>query len=270
MEKGQELARVRTGGLIAPAIVAGAYIAAIAGAEIVSAFLGPHLGIICDGVLLILLLGHYLMLNSADSPGDRLATTQLGQALAVLSLLPLLRILSLTMPAKSIPEVYWNALIGVPLLIAAVLTVRLLNWRPGDIGLTLRSWWMQPLIALSGIPLSVAAYVAIRPAPPASEFEWPNAAIGAAILIIFGGFMEEFLFRGLLQRVAGEIFGRWSIVLTSLLFAMMFVGSRSAPEVALMGLIGLFFSWCVERTGSIWGVVLTHALILFGIFYVLL
>lgn len=92
-------------------------------------FLGTVPGMIGRGILLILLFSHYIRLSPASSPGDHhsAAAEQLGQALPVLSLIPLLRIRSSAMPDKSIPEIYWNALIGAPLLIAAALTARLLG-----------------------------------------------------------------------------------------------------------------------------------------------
>lgn len=120
-------------------------------------------------------------------------------------------------------------------------------------GLASHLWLAQMLIALSGIPLSLAAYVAMGPVPLAPRYDWRDAMIGAVILVIFSGFIEEIRFRGVLQRVTTEIFGRWGIVWTSILFAMMYVGTLSAAVVVLKGIIGLFLGWCVERTGAIWG-----------------
>ncbi|WP_439116288.1 lysostaphin resistance A-like protein [Nitrolancea hollandica] len=107
------------------------------------------------------------------------------------------------------------------------------------------------------------------PAPLTPPLTTRDTLIGAIILIIFSGAIEEILFRGLLQRVTTEIFGTWGIAWASVLFAVMYLGSHSAPVVAIMGLIGLFFGWCVERTGSTWGVILAHGIMLIGIYYAL-
>ncbi len=271
MDKGRVIEGTQAGGLSSPAVMVSTYIAAIAGAETAVVFLGSVPGMIAHGILLILLFSHYIMLSLTSSPSDHhlAGAGKLGQALPVLSLFPLLRILSLAMPIKSIPEIYWNALVGIPVLIAIGLTARLLGWSPRDLGLASRMWPWQLLIALSGIPLSLAVYIAMGSPPLAPAVNSRDAMIGAAILIIFGGVMEEILFRGLLQRVTSEVFGAWGMVWTSVLFALMYLGSLSAPVVVLMGLIGLFFGWCVERTGSTWGVILAHSLTLIGIFYVL-
>ncbi len=271
MDKGRVLDGTQAGGLSSPAVMVTTYIAAIAGAEAAVVFLGTVPGMIGHGVLLILLFSHYILLNPASSRVDSHSTgaVQLGQALPVLSLFPLLRILSLALPITSIPEIYWNALVGVPLLIAIALAARLLGWSASDAGLSLRAWPWQLLIALTGIPLSLAAHVAMGSSQFTPALTSRDALIGAIILVIFGGFIEEILFRGLLQRVTTEIFGPWGIAWASVLFAVMYLGSHSASVVALMGLTGLFFGWCVEKTGSTWGVILAHGIMLVGIFYAL-
>ncbi len=271
MDKGRVLEGTHAGGLSSPAVMVTTYIAAIAGAEAVTVFLGTVPGMIGHGIVLMLLLSHFIVLSPASSRDDSrtAGAAQLGQAMPVLSLFPLLRILSLALPISFIPEIYWHALVGVPLLIAIALTARLLGWSPSDAGLNSRAWPWQLLIALTGIPLSFAAYVAMGPAPLTPPLTTRDTLIGAIILIIFSGAIEEILFRGLLQRVTTEIFGTWGIAWASVLFAVMYLGSHSAPVVALMGLIGLFFGWSVERTGSTWGVILAHGIMLIGISYAL-
>lgn len=271
MDKGRVLEGTQAGGLSSPAVMVTTYIVAIAGTEAAVVFLGTVPGMIGHGVVLLLLFSHYIVLSPASSRDDTRSAgaVQLGQALPVLSLFPLLRILSLALPISFIPEIYWHALVGVPLLIAIALTARLLGWSPSDAGLNSRGWPWQLLIALTGIPLSLAAYVAMGSVPLNPELPTHDALIGAIILVICSGFIEEILFRGLLQRVTTEIFGPWGIAWTSVLFAVMYLGSHSAPVVVLMGLIGLFFGWCVERTGSTWGVILAHGTMLLGISYVL-
>jgi hypothetical protein len=99
-------------------------------------------------------------------------------------------------------------------------------------------------------------------------FGWRSIAIGSMILLIFNGFTEELMFRGLLQRVADEIWGRAGFLLSGALFAIMYIGSLSADYVLFIGLVGLFFGWCVNRTGSIWGVVLAHGILSIGMLLV--
>jgi hypothetical protein len=81
------------------------------------------------------------------------------------------------------------------------------------------------------------------------------------MLLIFTGFIEELLFRGLIQKAAIDLLGaRGGILLVSLVFGVFHFGWGSPLDVAYVGLVGLFFGWVVWRTGSILGVTLAHGL----------
>jgi uncharacterized protein len=82
--------------------------------------------------------------------------------------------------------------------------------------------------------------------------------VDALILLLFVGFTEELLFRGVLQQVAVDVFGRAGLVWSSALCACMSLGSLAPSYVLFMLLVGLFFAWCVERTGALWGVAVAH------------
>jgi len=72
--------------------------------------------------------------------------------------------------------------------------------------------------------------------------------------------VEEFMFRGVLQRSAVEVFGSWGIVYVSLLFAIVHLIHRSVIDLALVFVISLFFGWVVKKTGSLLGVTLSHGI----------
>ncbi|MGI8589174.1 MAG: CPBP family intramembrane glutamic endopeptidase [Chloroflexia bacterium] len=231
-----------------------AYLGAFAVAEVLGLVFGAAFGALLYALLLVLLLAHYIV-------GEQLPYRRM---LPVLALLPLLRLLSLAMPVRQLPMIFWHALIGAPLLLAVWLAVRLLGLHPTDLGLRRASAWRQVLIAASGIPLSVAGYLVLRPQPPIPAFSLPWVSGGAVILFVFSGFVEELLFRGLLQRVAGEIFGRAALLYSAAAFVVLYTGSSSLGYLLLISLTGLFFGWCVERTGAIWGVTAAHGLMLAG------
>ena len=86
--------------------------------------------------------------------------------------------------------------------------------------------------------------------------------------MVFTGFVEEIIFRGMLQQVANEILGGAGVLCSSILFAIMYTGSLSLSYMLFIGLVGLFFGWCVNRTGSIWGVILAHSILNIGMILV--
>jgi len=206
-----------------------------------------------------------------------------------------LRILSLVMPLQEIPPIYWYAFIGAPLLVAALLTARHLGLSFASLGFSSPRWPLQIAIATSGLPLGLIAFFLVRPEPLTPSFQWRGLAIGSVILVIFVGFTEEFLFRALLLQVAPRRWGRPRVLRrpmgrgghrtgsdphdghfkkalpvdpglfwSSAVFAIMSIGSRSFLYVLFVGLIGMFFGWCVRRTGSTWGVVAAHSALVIG------
>jgi membrane protease YdiL (CAAX protease family) len=231
------------------------YIVAVAVAEILGVYLNVVVGVIAELILIIMLVLHCSYRGSL--PYQRVLT--------VLLLAPLLRILSVMLPIPQIPKIYWYVLAGTPLLIAAALTVRLLGLRNSQLGLEVRFKAPQAVIALSGLPLSVAGFLILRPEALFKGFNWPAILISSIILLLFAGFAEEFLFRGLFFRVASEAFGATAAVIcSSLLFATMYIGSLSLGYLGFMGIVGLFFGYCVNRTGSIWGTIVAHSVMTIG------
>jgi len=80
------------------------------------------------------------------------------------------------------------------------------------------------------------------------------------ILLLGTGFVEEFIFRGVLQRSAVEAFGGWGVIYVSLLFAILHIGFLSWIDVVFVFVIALFFGWVVKKTGSLLGVTLSHGI----------
>lgn len=251
-------------------LIASAYLVAIGGAELVVTTFSVLLGLLCHAVLVIVLLNHYILLCQARTQdlGNPDASYWYSDVLPVLALAPLLRVLSLTVPLKDLPQLWWYTATGLPLLIAVALTARLLALSPAQLGLQSASWRAQAPIALSGVPLGFAAFLVEHPKSLVPSGDRRDLVIVCAALIVFVGFTEELLFRGLVQRAATELFGRTGLLWTNALFAVMYIGSPSLRHLLLLAIVGCFFSWCVERTGSIWGVALAHGLFATGLILV--
>lgn len=230
------------------------YTALIIGAEVISILLGAIPGILCHVILLFMLLNHYCL---ADKMLNR-------QALPLLALVPLIRIISFTTLVQQIPRVYWYVTVGVPILVAAILIARLVNISVVRFKLMRHTWLQLIIIGLSGLPLSTAGFFILRPEPLISNLNWTDVLIGSIILVVFTGFLEELIFRGMLQQMFGEMFGSIGAVIAGLLFASTYIGSLSPSYVLFIALVGLFFGACVHLTRSIWGAVAAHSLLNVG------
>jgi uncharacterized protein len=243
---------------LAAFIIVTLYIAIIAAAEGLGVAFGTFFSALCHAILIPILLSHYVLIGKAIY----------RRMLPALALISLLRILSLSLMVGRLPQIYLYALIGTPLLVAVMLTAQFLYLSRSRLGLTVRSWSQQIFIAFSGLPLSIIAYFIVQPTPIVVKLNWFDVIVGSIILLVFVGFTEEIIFRGILQSVANEIFGSAGIFYSSILFAIMYIGSLSLQYVLFIASIGLFFGWCVNRTRSCWGVVIAHSLINIGISFI--
>lgn len=240
------------------------YVAAIAAAEICFAFLDVAVGVLAHALIVFALLNHRLRAKDAARSGSR----QLADVLLSLSLVPLLRIFSAVMPVREVPAIYQYALVGVPLLIAAAAVARVVGAEALVASLRRWSWREQGPVALSGILLSLVAFLIVRPDPVMEGLEWDRIVLGSLILMVFSGFAEEVIFRGLLQGSLSLLVGRRSIVWSTLLFTIVYIGASPPAYIAFVALLGLASGWFVARTGSLLGVGLAHGLLNVGLILV--
>ncbi len=229
-----------------------AYVVLIIGAEVVATTISPVTGAIIDGIVLVLLANLAYFIK----------TPELRNTIPALALVPVMRILSLAIPISKISPIYWYILVGVPLLISALIIVRIHGLPSLKVKLSPVQWILQILFGLTGITIGILAAM-VLPTPkviiPHYSIDWIIA--GAVILVIFNGFTEEIIFRGLVQDAFTDIFGGAGILLTSLMYASLYMGAVSPITILFFGLTGLLFAIWTRISHSLWGVILAHCLI---------
>lgn len=89
----------------------------------------------------------------------------------------------------------------------------------------------------------------------------PDWLLTAAVIGLGASFSEELLFRGFLQSaLARTSLGFWgAAAITTGLWTALHIG-YSAVGILDVFLMGLFFSWLLWRTGSLWVTIFCHAL----------
>jgi uncharacterized protein len=226
------------------------YLVLIAAAETLIVFGLPLPGLLLHAAVIILLTFHTALARGV-------AMSRLSLALTIV---PLSRLLTLSLPLTALPRIAWYAAVSALLLIATFIVSRQLRLTRAELRLSLGNIPAQ-LLLLGLIPgLGASEYLILRPPPLVAFASWPDVWLPALVLIIFTGFCEEFIFRGLLQSLARPVLARWTLVYVALLFAAMHVGYRSAIDVVFVFGVGLLFGKLVEWGGSIFGVSLTHGL----------
>jgi membrane protease YdiL (CAAX protease family) len=113
---------------------------------------------------------------------------------------------------------------------------------------------------MTGVIFGLAEFYILRPEPLAGAFIWGKVIIPAVILFIGTGFAEEFIFRGVMQRAAGEALGGWGWVFIALVFTALHIGYLSIADLGLVFGVGLFFGLVAQKTGSILGTTISHGI----------
>jgi membrane protease YdiL (CAAX protease family) len=230
--------------------VLGIYLIALAIAESVTTFYHPQVGLVIHGMLLVILFLHASLVKVKVQQ----------RFLYTLAIAPLIRLLSLSMPLAGFTITYWYAIIGLPLLLSASLVFRMTGYKPAEIGITTTKLPLQLIIGLTGIGLGWVEYQILKPTPLVQNATWGEILLPILILLIFTGFLEEFIFRGLMQRAAQDVMGKYGIYYISLLFAVLHIGYRSAIDFVFVLLVGLAFALLAKYTRSIWGITIAHGL----------
>lgn len=235
------------------------YAVAITSAEIATAYYNPIYGIACHVVLLVALLTHAaLVYNQA-----------INLVYLSLCLAPMIRIMSLSMPLIGVPPIYWYLIISIPLFAAAASVMRYAGFKPRGVGLNVDNLPIQLLVAFVGVPLGLMEYLILKPAPLVPELTFQHVWLPALILLVCTGFLEEFVFRGVMYRAAVETLGRWySIIYISFIFGVLHITHRSPVDLVFVFAVALLFSVTVSFSRSLLGVSLAHGLTNIGLYII--
>ncbi len=229
-----------------------ACIVSIVVAEVVTSFMDPGYGLVLHALILMALLVQY-SLKQGENPSSGLYLT--------LSLAPLIRIISLSIPLAYFPSYAWFIVVNVPVLVATVAMMRVQGVSFMDAGVVFSKPLVVAVIALTGIPLGFIDYYMLSPEPLGIGLSFWNLVFLALGLGFSTGFVEELVFRGLMQKNAVDAFGeRRGLIGVALVFAALHIGWLSLPDLVFVFSVGLFYGFVALRTGNIVGVSLSHGI----------
>jgi len=246
-----------------------------------------HLGILCalflysgylskDSMLVNKL--QWFMIKDNKKPSSLLQTlidrkTTLSSMLLALTLIPLIRILSLVMPLSFFHRIYWFLVIGIAVYLAFFFLLYQQKISLKDCGLRLPTPRHIPLeigVMLLGVPFGYLEYYLLQPPSFIESISVENIIIAILILFFATGLMEEVIFRGLLQKKSVEILGVWQgMLFVSVLFAVLHIGNLSILDVVLVFCIGGLYSLVVQKTKTIIGVTISHTIVNAFLFIIL-
>lgn len=179
----------------------------------------------------------------------------------VLTLVPLIRMLGLALPLLQVPPSIWYLLVTLMLAVAVGIIARQTGLSRRALGLSFRQHALHAMMMSGGLGLGVAQFALAQPHLLHSS-TMDGLPLPLLVLLLVGSsFIEELIFRGLVQAAALPVMGRWGLVYGALLFAVLHIGYRSVGVVLFALLMGLLFAQLVSLSGSILGVALLHTVI---------
>lgn len=227
------------------------YLIIITATEIIISYNSTETGFIIYLLLLIILLIHSSFANNKK------------QTLILRSILiiPVIRIINLSILNINLNPIYWFILIALTLFIALFTLIRTENLNKKDIGLTKGNIPVQIAIALTGIVIGIIEYQILKPNPLIPSLNIETLLIASIIIIIATGLAEELLFRGIIQKNATSILGSTNgIIYTSIFYTSLNIEWKILPYILLIFIISLFYSYLFEKTKSILGISLSHGI----------
>ncbi len=225
------------------------YLILIAAAEVVTSIF-PSWGIAIHFTILAALLAHSVFVTEKS----------LSDFLASMTIAPLTRIFSLTTPLTHFSHLSWFMIISIPVFVAAFTIAHVQKVSAREMFLSRPKLHHLPTemgVIILAFPIGLLEYQILRPSPMV-EFGFPALLAPSLLFIVCTGFLEEMIFRGLMQHNAERLAGFQGIVFVSLLFGALHITNLVFWDALLAGGLGFLFALVVRRTGSIWGVSVAH------------
>jgi membrane protease YdiL (CAAX protease family) len=212
-------------------------------------------------------IGVLIALSLSDIIIKDLKVYRIYQALM---LLPILRLVNLSMPVFLNTTLYTFIFVYAPLLVP--LGIIVINQRSSfeHIGITAKNLPAYIILSIPlGFLLGLGEYLTIRPGYLIKELSIVNLLILTFIMVFFVGLVEELIFRSILQiRLEDALSVKEAVLITGLLFGLMHSGYGTFYEVLYTGFVGLFMGFAFYKTRSLPFVAILHGLVnvfLFGV-----
>lgn len=237
----------------------------------------PVLCIICAELLIFfgkmgaavwMHIGNLVVLSVAYLFIKDLEIHKIHQALI---LLPVLRLINLSMPVFFETTLYTFIFVYGPLAIPAAVIVIHQRRSLEQIGISMKNIEAYMILAVPlGFFLGLGEYLTIRPGYLIPDLEFINLLKLSIIMVFFVGFVEEIIFRSILQaRLQEALSVPEALAITSILFGLMHSGYGNFQEMLYTGLVSLMLGFMFYKTRSLPFIAVVHGFVnvfLFGVF----
>lgn len=187
-----------------------------------------------------------------------------------LILLPVLRLVNLSMPAFYDVTLYSFVFIYGLLTIPVTIAITHQGFTREQLGITFKRMWLYiPLSIIMGLLLGVGEYLIIETNYLIPDISIPTLLVLTLVMVFLVGLVEEIIFRSILQNRLEVFLGsRGGLIITSILFGLMHSGYGNMAEIFYTFFVGFIIGFMFYRSRSLPLVTMIHGFInvfLFGI-----
>ena len=213
---------------------------------------------------------HMILLMGLSLSVTLMRNEDVHKTYQALMLLPLLRLVNISMPVFFDITLYSFIFIYAPLAIPVAIAAFYQQLTREEGGITLRRIWLYfPLSVPIGAGLGLGEYVVIQTGYLIPDLSPLSLLKLTVVMVFFVGLVEEVIFRAVLQTRLNKIFGAGGgILLSSMLFGVMHSGYGTSYEVLYTFFVGVIIGYMFYKTRSLPLITLVHGFVnvfLFGV-----
>ncbi|MFQ5891267.1 MAG: lysostaphin resistance A-like protein [Candidatus Methanofastidiosia archaeon] len=217
------------------------------------------------GLVLYSFLLAFLMLSLLYLKLER----TLRKLLTVIMLLPLTRIVSSAMPLSELNFQMRISLVYSIVFLSAFLIFYNLKISFSELGYSLRGFKFLPSVILLGSVLGFVEYHILKPEVVIEPVNTINVATALLVFIVFTGYVEEMIFRGMIQNLSEKIWRKeFALVFSNVLFGIMHIVWQSPVEIVFVFSVGMLLGIIFFYTRNLFLVSVIHGVLNFFLFVI--
>ena len=212
---------------------------------------------------------HVLVLIGLGVAIIQLSESDVYRTLQALMLLPLLRLVNISMPVFYEMTLYSYVFIYAPLIIPVYLVAVHQKFTAAQLGLIKGNVKLIiPFSIVVGLAIAEGEYYIIKPGYLIPDLSLWSVLELSIVMLLFIGLVEELIFRSIVQTRLEGTFGMfYGLIVTSVIFGIMHSGYGTAYEMLFTSLAGLAIGYLFQVTRSLPLIAMTHGFVnifLFG------
>lgn len=227
--------------------------------EISYTMIDVSFGLYCYGLVVAVII---ISLIFTDQSRD------VNQLLQAIMILPVIRFVGSCMPIRELSPFLKVPIVYLTFFIPVLIVFYYSDLDSFQTGIKKKGLYLLPIAIILGAILGFVEYNILAPERIVNEFTFENIFIGIVNIAIITGFVEEFMFRGLIQNFSKNIFKRGYILYTNIIFATMHLVWGSYMEIVFVFFIGILFSFIYLKTKNLIIVSTIHASINFFLYII--